>query len=62
MRRKKKALGRGYNTCEFCHARLVRDEHQSWRYSSNCPSCGRVQSWGSHTTETAAAREPTPDP
>jgi hypothetical protein len=62
MRRKKKELGRGYNTCEFCRARLVRDQHQSWRYSSVCPSCGRVQSWGTHTGDPANAGETKPDP
>jgi len=61
MKSRKKTVRRGFNTCESCHARLVRDPQQSWRYSSVCPGCGLVQSWGTHTSGSTNVGETPPD-
>ena len=37
----------GYNCCEFCGARLLRDAEHTWRYSGTCAKCGREQPWAS---------------
>jgi len=41
----------GYNCCEFCGERLGRHPVHTWRYNSECSTCGRDQTWASPTVD-----------